>query len=86
MNSRGLAYPNEALVFNIELHKVTPVSEQIKPMPKPISKAAIYKPNNNNSNKGLKVQQGHPKQLTPKGKFSAEKGPVTITPVKSVKK
>lgn len=86
MNSRGLAYPNEALVFNIELRKVTPVSEQIKPMPKPISKDAIYKPNNNNSNKGLKVQQGHPKQLTPKGKISTEKGPVTITPVKSIKK
>jgi hypothetical protein len=78
INSRGLAYPNEGVVFNIALHKVTPVAEQVKKLPIPISKNFMQQPRADD--KSLKMPDGSPLRLAPKSK-----GPITITPVKSAK-
>lgn len=77
ISSRGLAYPNEGIVINISLQRVTPVAEQIKKMPTPISKGDMLHPKV--SDKVVKMG-GRPTHLTPKGE-----GPVTITPVKSAR-
>ena len=81
ISSRGLAYPNEGIVINIELFSVTPVAEQVKKMPTPLSKDAL-KPRVNQ--KVSSTQAGKP--IAPqKNVIQTPNGNLTITPVHSAR-
>lgn len=78
MGSKGLAYPNEAIVLNVELIKVTPVAEQVKTLPMPLTKDAL-KP------KTKVAPQAVVPISNPKGVKQPSKGDTKIT-VKPVSK
>lgn len=75
VNSRGLAYPNEGIVLNIELIKVTPVDEQVKVLKSPIVKDYI-KPKTK-----VAPETAAPAANAQSGRQLSKGGKFTVTPV-----
>ena len=79
MSSKGLAYPNEAIVLNVNLLKVTPVAEQVRPLPTPIMTKEMLKQKSK-----VAPQAGAP--ISVKGSVKpAQNQKLTITPVNKAK-